>query len=135
MAQNRGSLIFGILVGLAVALLAYRWVSEPLDRSERIREEQIVLQARAILRERLQLGDAPIIDPLQQDRKIGKVYLYPVEDGWEVSGYYRRTNGLPWYPWLMRLDNDEQLVTLKLDGKDPAILSIAGSDPAIEIDE
>lgn len=135
MAQNRGSLIFGILVGLAVAIFAYRWVSEPPDRSARVREEQVVLQAREILRERLRLGESKIVDPLQPDRKIGKVYVYPVEDGWEVSGYYRREKGSPWYPWLMRLDNDEQLVTLKLDGNDPAIEPVAESDPVIEIDE
>jgi hypothetical protein len=135
MARNRGSLIFGILVGLVVAMFAYRWVSEPPDRSARVREERVVMQARETLRARLQLGESNVIDPLQPDRKIGKVYVYPVEGGWEVSGYYRRANGSPWYPWLMRLDNDEQLVTLKLDGNDRAIQAIAESDPAIEIDE
>ncbi|HNP35618.1 MAG TPA: hypothetical protein PKK10_07185 [Woeseiaceae bacterium] len=133
MTQARGSLVFGIGIGLVVAFFAYRWAGEPIDRTAREREEQVVLRARDTLHERLQLAGLELIDPLLPNRRVGKVYIYPTADGWEVSGFYRRDSKDRWHPWLMQLDREERLQKLRVQDGDPAIARIAASDPTIQI--
>ncbi len=133
MAMQRGSLVFGVTVGLIVALLSYRWISNPVDRSEREREEQVVLQARVLLQDKLELPALEIVDPLAPQRKVGKVYIYPASDGWEVSGYYRRDTNDRWHDFLMRLDAQSTLRNLKVRDAGADIAQLAASDPAIEV--
>lgn len=100
-------------VGVAIALYAYLRVVDPEPRMQRAREEAVVREARSILREIVDSsGELQIVDPLSPDRKIGKVFIYPSDDGWEVSGYYRRDDADSWHPWLMQLDGDGLLSSL-----------------------
>ena len=57
-------LIFGFSVGLLVAFLAYRWITDPAPRAERQLEETVVMIARQQLEETLALGELDLVDPL-----------------------------------------------------------------------
>ena len=73
------------------------------------------------------------MDPLAPRRRVGKVYIYPLPDGWEVSGYYRRNERDLWHPYLVALDADLQLLTLKLSEQDPDIVERAEHDDRVEV--
>ena len=104
MDHRKGQWIFGLTVGLVVALAAYRWITDPAPREERLRQEQAVQAARTHLDESLGLVSPELVDPLAPQRKVGKVYVYRAGEGWEVSGYYRRGEEDEWHPYLMSLD-------------------------------
>lgn len=123
-------LIFGFGVGLLVAVLAYRWISDPAPRAARQLEESVVQVARLHLQEKLALGVIEIVDPLAPDRKIGKSYVYRAADGWEVSGYYRRGEGDRWHPFLMSLDASPSITHLKV--QDAALVERASEDAMLE---
>ena len=133
MALKRGSLVFGVTVGLIVALLSYRWISSPVDRSERELEEQVVRQARVVLQRELGLPGIEIVDPLSPQRKVGKVYIYPADGGWEVSGYYRRDADDRWHDFLIHLDEQQSLLSLKIRDSGSDIAQLVANDPAIEV--
>ena len=123
-------LIFGFGVGLLVAFLSYKWISNPAPRAERELEESVV----AIARQHIQVALAPeeieLIDPLAPNRKIGKSYVYRADGGWEVSGYYRRGEGDRWHPFLMTLDISLTITNLKV--QDAALVERAAEDPKLE---
>jgi len=128
-----GSIIFGVVVGLAAAAWSYHWITDPQKVAARQAEERAVLQARVLLAERLSMTDLQIVDPLATDRKVGKVYIYPADDGWDVSGYYRRNDDDDWHAYLLSMTPDLQLRALKIDDDDPALAVLASSDPKIEV--
>ena len=134
MAKHRpGGIIFAIIVGLIVATLSYRWLVDQAPREQRLREIQVVEQARASLREIVGVEALKIVDPLEPDRKIGKVYIYPATDGWEVSGYYRRDDTDLWHPWLMQLDAELKMERLRISDQDATLIERARPDPRIEV--
>ncbi|MBT8078249.1 MAG: hypothetical protein KJO31_06710 [Gammaproteobacteria bacterium] len=105
--QRAARLLVAFGIGIAIALYAYMRVVDPEPRMQRAREEAVVREARSILREFVDVsGELQIVDPLAPDRKIGKVFIYPSDGGWEVSGYYRRDDADSWHPWLMQLDGN-----------------------------
>ena len=131
MNHRIGQWIFGLGVGLLVAVLAYRWVTDPLPRAERQLEESVVAAARTQLETTLSISKLDLVDPLAPDRKVGKAYVYRAGEGWEVSGYYRRGEDDPWHPFLITLDASHVMTHLRI--KDQAFIDRATINPAIEV--
>jgi len=115
--------IVAFSVGLVLALLAFQRATDPEPARQRAIEESVVYEARQILVSYvLPGGDLQLVDPLAPDRKVGKTYVWPNEDGWDVSGYYRRDENDVWHPFLMNLDASSQLISLAVkDGNDRLI--------------
>ncbi len=127
------SIVISIVVGVAAALYAYDWVTDPLPRLQREREEVVVLRAREILKAYVApVSDIEVVDSVDPDRKVGKVYIAPIEGGWEVSGHYRRSAEVAWHPWLMSVDTSMQLQMLSLRDSDPDLARLASTDPKFD---
>jgi hypothetical protein len=120
MNHNIGRLVFGLVVGVLVAVLSYRWIMNVGPPVERMQEETVVNASRSLLESTLAIGALQIVDPLAPDRVVGKAYIYPRDDNWEVSGFYRRDGNDLWHPYLVTLDADLTLVRLKVS--DTALL-------------
>ena len=127
MNHRVGKLVFGFSVGLLVAVLAYRWAADTGPNVERQREESVVMASRDWLESTLSIGQLVIVDPLSPDRKVGKVYVYPAGDRWEVSGFYRRDKNDLWHPYLITMDVALALKHLKVS--DTALLHRSGEGP------
>lgn len=130
MNHRIGRLLFGFGVGFVVAFISFKWITNPAPRAERELEEHVVSIARPILQDTLAVAALQIVDPLAPNRKIGKSYVYRADSGWEVSGYYRRTEGDRWHPFLMRLDSNLGLVSLKV--RDAELVQKSKEDPILE---
>ena len=117
-------LAFGFSVGLLVAFLSYRWIADTGPSVERQDQEKVVIASRVLLQSSLNLGQLIIVDPLLPDRAIGKAYVYPAGEGWEVSGFYRRDEQDLWHPYLVTLGAEIELLHLKIS--DTALLSRNG---------
>jgi hypothetical protein len=115
MNHRVGRSLFALAVGLVVFGLAYRWITDPVPRAQREAEERAVLAARDALGSRIGGRDLEIVDPLLPNRKLGKVYVYAEGPGWAVSGFYRRDDADPWHPYLIYLDQDLSLHSLKVE--------------------
>ena len=126
-----GGLVFAFGVGLLVAFLSYRWITNPAPRLERQLQEATVMAAREQLQGIVDSGALEVVDPLDPDRKVGKVYVYRAGDGWEVSGFYRRDENERWRPFLMSLDEDNVMTQLK--ARDPALAAAAAGDERLEV--
>lgn len=131
MNHRIGRAIFALVVGLAVAVYSYQWITSPELRAERATEERVVETSRIVLRSVLASDALEIVDPLSPDRKVGKVYVYAEDPGWAVSGYYRRGDEDGWHPYLMTLTARLELVRLK--AQDAGLLDRAAADPRLEI--
>ena len=132
MNHRIGSRIFGLIVGLAVAWWSYDWITNPGPREERLEQERIVRLARGIVETELALGGAEFVDPLFPQRSVGKVYVYRIDDGWEVSGYYRRSEADEWHPWLVTIGADDALELLRFGDSHAALVERAANDPRLE---
>ena len=122
-------LIFAFSVGLAVSYFAYQWITNTDRGARRAIEEAVVLESREILRSYVSSGETiHISDPLNRVREAGKVYIYPMQAGWELSGQYRRDGTLVWHPFLMQLDTETRLVSLAVSDNDPATQARARAD-------
>ncbi len=133
MNQRAGSIIFGIAVGLIVAALSYQWIMNPDRREQRAEEERVVAVSRTLLIEKLAMGDIELVDPLEPQRKVGKVYIYPLANGWEISGYYRRNDNDRWHPYLLTLSTSLSLASLKIKDSDAGLAQLAAMDPTLEV--
>jgi hypothetical protein len=133
MNHKMGSLVFGAVVGLLVAIWAYQWVSDPLKSERRTEQETVVEISRTVLRDKLAIGDIELVDPLAPQRKVGKVYVYPLASGWEISGYYRRSDQDLWHPYLMALSQELSLESLKISDSDAGLAQLAAMDPNFEV--
>ena len=131
MNHRIGQIVFGLGIGLIVAIFAYRWIVDPAPRAERVLQESVVATSRDLLVEKLAIGDIEIVDAIAPDRKVGKTYVYRADQGWEVSGYYRRSENDLWHPYLMLLDGSTALIHLKIS--DGALLGRAIDDIALEV--
>jgi len=130
MNHRVGRVLFAAVVGLAVAVWAFQWATNPEPRAERAVEEKAVEVVRTTLTQIIGAGQLEIVDPLAPNRKVGKVYVYAEPPGWAVSGYYRRSSQDPWHPYLMTLDEALALEHLKV--QDPSLVAQAASDPRLE---
>ena len=131
MNHRLGRLAFGFGVGFLAAFLAFRWASDPAPRLERQLQESVVASGRFFLEQTLAIGELEVVDPLAPDRKVGKTYVYRADEGWEVSGFYRRDDADLWHPYLVTLDDKQALVRVKVS--DTALLNRQGKSPALEI--
>jgi hypothetical protein len=131
MKNRLGAYVFGAVVGLAVATLAFRWITDPASRAERRLEESVVAAVRGQVAEVLDAGQLEIVDPLATNRKVGKAYVYRHGDGWQVSGHYRRDAAGAWHPFLATLDASGRIVHLKV--RDPAVTARPEADPVVEV--
>jgi len=121
-------------VGFALAILAFQRISDPEPRLQRAREEAAVLAARDLLTVYVvQDGALEIVDPLATNRKVGKVYVYPNDHGWDVSGFYRRGPTDKWHPFLMNLDAGTRLVSLSVRDTDLRLQEVAATDPKFSL--
>ena len=127
-------LVFAFAVGLFVSFWSYQWITNPDRAAQRAVEEGVVRESRLILESWVAAGrDIEISDPLNRVREAGKVYLYPTDDGWELSGQYRPAGDRNWHPYLMRLDADARLVSLSVEDDDPKLAEKAASDHRFSI--
>ncbi len=133
MNHRKGSLLFAVAVGMAVALLSYRWISDPTPKMERERQEHAVVESRRLLADILSISDLELVDPLAPNRKVGKVYIYPATDGWEISGYYRRGENDRWHPYLMSLSQSFSLESLKVRDSEVALVDRAENNPKLNV--
>lgn len=124
-------LTFAFGIGIVVAVFAYRWIIDPAPRVERVMQESVVAAARNLLEQMLEIGTLEVVDPLTPDRKIGKTYVFPAAQGWQVSGYYRRDDIDLWHPFLMTLDDSLQLTHLKVS--DPVLFDRVNDKPLLEV--
>lgn len=121
-------------VGFVVAALSFLWISDPEPRKQRAREEAVVLASREILRSYVTLGpDGELVDPLAPKRRVGKVYVYPADSGWQVSGFYRRAATDGWHPFLMELDSSVRLLSLSVRDDDSELAAISAADPKLTV--
>jgi len=124
-------LAFGLGVGLIVAFMAFKWITNPEPRAERQLEEIVVAASRQNLGATLASASVELVDPLSPDRKVGKTYVYRAGDGWEVSGYYRRDQNDRWHPYLMTLDASNAMTHLKV--QDSTLRESAEQNKLLEI--
>jgi hypothetical protein len=124
-------LIFAFGIGLLVAVLSFKWITDPAPRAERALEESTVAIARQHVQEVVSNSELEFVDPLSPDRKVGKSYVYRATVGWEVSGYYRRGAGDRWHPFLMELDGNNNPVNLKV--QDAALAIQSAENPLLEV--
>jgi len=133
MNHRAGSIFFGLAVGLAIAVGSYQWVTDPDKRLEHEEQERVVELSREILKRTIAIHDLQVVDPLAPQRKVGKVYIYPVENGWELSGYYRRDDDDRWHPYLLALNSELLLRSLKVQDSDPGLAQIAAANPLVDV--
>lgn len=126
-----GSVVFGVIVGLAVAAWSYQWITDPEKRAEREKQEAVVLASREHVSMLLGIDDPEFVDPLAPQRKVGKVYIYPADGGWEVSGYYRRDETDDWHAFLLALDDAGSVARLRVG--DPSLAARAAADARLEV--
>jgi hypothetical protein len=131
MNHRVGRLVFGFSVGLIFAVLSYRWIADTGPRIERQEQERVVVASREHLHATLDLGQLELVDPLSPDRVVGKAYVYPAGDGWEVSGFYRRDDQDLWHPYLVTLDASTKLTHLKIS--DTPLLDRSGEAGVLEV--
>jgi hypothetical protein len=127
-------LIVAFAIGIFLALYSFERISDPEPAMQRAREESVVLSAREILKSYV-AGESQIeiVDPLATDRSVGKSYVYPTDNGWEVSGHYRRYASDRWHPFLMTLDTNVSLVSLSVRDDDEEIVATAEGDPKFSV--
>lgn len=133
MNHRIGRLLFALLVGLAVAVISFKWITDPGPRGERAHEEQVVQISRSLLSSIVESDSLEIVDPLAPNRKVGKVYVFAEAPGWAVSGYYRRGDEDRWHPYLMRLTENLDLYRLKV--QDQGLAARAATDSTLEISQ
>ncbi len=133
MNHRIGQFAFALLVGLLVAVFAYRWITDPAGREGRAVEEQVVQMSRQHLAAAIGNEMLQVVDPLARDRKVGKAYVYPEGDDWIVSGFYRRDDDDRWHPYLMSINSDFDLLHLKTADRDQEFLERAKSNPLLEV--
>ncbi len=122
--------LVAVTLGLILALYAYQCATDQEPALQRAREETVVLSARDILQSYVAPGaNLEIVDPLSPNRKVGKVYIYPAGEGWEVSGHYRRDDHDPWHPYLMSLDGGAGLAALAVRDANDRLINMSSQDP------
>lgn len=131
MNHRVGRSLFALIVGLAVAVFAFQWITDPEPRAERAVEESMVEVSRMLLADKIGVDALEIVDPVTPDRKVGKVYVYREAPGWAVSGYYRRSAEDAWHAYLMTMTQDGELLRLK--AQDPELADKASNDPTLEV--
>lgn len=122
--------LVALVFGLMLALYAYERVTDPEPALQRAQEEAIVISARDILQSYVAPGALlEIVDPVAPDSKVGKVYILPASQGWEVSGHYRRDENDSWHPYLMALNAGGGLESLAVRDGNDRLIGMSAQDP------
>ena len=109
-----------------LSLYIYQYVSDRQPILQRVKEESVVISSREILHNYVSpRNHIEIVDPVSPNRSVGKVYIYPTDDGWEVSGYYRRNQNDLWHPYLMLLNGDVGLILLTVQDTNDNLIEIS----------
>ena len=86
--------------------------------------------ARDILQSYVSPGNAiGIVDAVSPASQVGKVYIYPTDEGWELSGHYRRDENDRWHPYLMALNGEAELVSLAVQDGNDRLIGMSAQDP------
>ena len=118
--------IFALSIGLVLSLYIYQYVSDRQPILQRVKEESVVISSRDFLHNYgSPRNHIEIVDPVSPNRSVGKVYIYPTDDGWEVSGYYRRNQNDLWHPYLMLLNGDVGLILLTVQDTNDNLIEIS----------
>ena len=121
--------IVALSVGLVLSLYVYQCVSDQQPALQRVKEESVAMSARDILQNYVSPRNyIEIVDPVSPNRSVGKVYIYPTKDGWEVSGHYRRNQNDRWHPYLMVLNDDAELTSLTVQDANDRLIGISARD-------
>lgn len=108
-------IIFALTIGFALSWTVYQSTVKPPYQAQRQLEEKIIKKANILLIESLQLPvGIEVIDPINPDKDVGKTYISPENEKWQISGYYRRSEMDDWHPWLMNLDQDLLFIELSV---------------------
>jgi len=122
--------LVAVAIGLVLALYSYQRVTDPEPGLQKAREEGIVMVARDILQSYVSPGNPiEIVDALSPASKVGKVYIYPTDDGWEMSGHYRRDESDRWHPYLMALNADAGLKSVAVQDGNDRLIGMSAQDP------
>ena len=133
-SQKVWGLLIALGFGFAIAIYAYFQVTDPEPARQRAREEVVVNESRVLLHGYIAATpEIQIVDPLAPDRAIGKVYVFPAGDGWEVSGFYRRSEDDEWHAYLMQLDAGIALNSLSVRDKDHGLTRLATTDEKLTV--
>ncbi len=128
------SWVFAIAVGLSISFCSYTRITDPEPAERRALEERVVMAVRDVVTGYVGTDAvAEFVDPVAPKRAVGKTYIFPAAGGWEVSGYYRRSDTLGWHPYLARLDADAGLQSLSVSGSDPVLAARAAADPRLVV--
>ena len=121
--------VVAVGVGLVLALWAFERSTDPEPTRQKIVQEVLVQESRLLLSSYvLPGGQLQLVDPLTPDRKVGKVFIMPVDEGWEVSGHYRRDENDPWHRYLIRMDSRSQLLSLAVKDGHPRLIDMSARD-------
>ncbi len=123
------SWVLALVIGIVLSLFAFERISDPEPAMRRAQEETVVMAAREILQSYVSPGqELQLVDPLEPNRKIGKVYVYPTDNGWELSGHYRRNMADAWHPYLMSLDQQGELTSLAVQDANERLVGLSTRD-------
>ena len=112
-----GQIIFALTVGFLASTSVYFSSTSPDITIVREREEAVIQQSEKLFITILQMPNTTqIIHPLNPDRDVGKSYVYPLDGGWQISGFYRRNQNEEWRAWLINLDKSLKLIDLRVQG-------------------
>jgi hypothetical protein len=70
-----------------------------------------------------------IVDAVSPASKVGKSYIYPTDDDWELSGHYSRDENDRWHPYLMVLNGDAGLKSLAVQDGNDRLIGMSAQDP------
>lgn len=122
--------LVAVTVGLVLALYSYQRITDSEPGLQRATEEAIVMVARDILQSYVSPGNLiEIVDAVSPASKVGKSYVYPTDDGWELSGHYRRDENDRWHPYLMVLNGDAGLKSLAVQDGNDRLIGMSAQDP------
>ncbi len=122
--------LVAVTVGLVLALYSYQRITDPEPGLQRAIEEAIVMVARDILQSYVSPRNLiEIVDAVSPASKVGKSYVYPTDDGWELSGHYRRDENDRWHPYLMLLNGDAGLKSLAVQDGNDRLIGMSAQDP------
>ncbi len=122
--------LVAITVGVVIWFVVFERATDPEPARQKAIEEAVVYEARLLLVSYVSPGgELQVVDPLAPDRTVGKTYIWPNGDGWEVSGYYRRNAQDPWHPYLMTLDASTALSSLAVKDRNDRLIGMSAQDP------
>ncbi len=122
--------LVAVTIGLVLALYSYQRITDPEPGLQRAREEAIVMVAREILQSYVSPGNViEIVDAVSPASKVGKAFVGPTDEGWELSGHYRRDVNDRWHPYLMALNGDAGLKSLAVQDGNDRLIGMSAQDP------